>query len=58
MYSPTIVSLIIGYGLDQHKSAYFRGVLVLVTYPPDPLPLGTGEGKGVKIREGLDLLQS
>jgi len=26
---------------------------VVVTYPPDPLPLGIGEGKGVKFREGL-----
>ena len=24
----------------------FYGVLVVVTCPPDPLPLGIGEGKG------------
>jgi len=31
----------------------FYEVLVVVTYPPDPLPLGIHEGKGVKFREGL-----
>jgi len=28
------------------------GILVVVTYPPDPLPLGIDEGKGAIFREG------
>ena len=31
----------------------FYEVFIVVTYPPDPLPLGIGEGKGVKFREGF-----
>ena len=53
MYSPTIVSLIIGYGLKRHKSAHFRGVLVLVTYPPDPLPLGALFGLFLPLQSSL-----
>jgi len=30
----------------------FYGVLVVVTYPPDPLPLGIYEGKGVYFLRG------
>jgi len=30
----------------------FYEVLVVVTYPPDHLPLGIGEGKGVDFKEG------
>jgi len=30
----------------------FYGVLVVVTYPPDPLPLGIYEGKGVDFERG------
>ena len=43
MYSLTIVRIIIGYGLKQHKSAHIRGTFRafgLMTYPPDPLPFG------------------